>query len=132
MNTQNQIKTVAISAIIALLSIGGLVSTVQAQEAYIPYGTQVNNDIAYEDKPYVILNDEHVYINVVPTQGNRQFALTDLETDYTVDEMIDRFGLEEDTNSFVVEPFNNISNVGIVYQFNDETLTFQLIGAVEV
>ena len=132
MNTQTQIKNVfAIVASIAILS--GFMSTVNAQEAYIPYGTQVNNnDIAYEDKLYIIANDEHVYINVVPLQGEGQFALTGLETDYTVDEAIERFGIHEDSESFVVESFANISDVGIVYEFVESSKTFQLIGAIEV
>jgi len=115
---------------IAIISTSGL-STVQAEQhdIYMPYGSVGN-----EDELFNIVNDELVYVNIVPLDGQGQFALTSLETDYTVDQALERFAgyIEEDTQSFVVEPFSNVSNVGIIYEFIESSKTFQLLGAIEL
>lgn len=124
-NKQNK-NVLAIVASIAILSSFGLVSTVQAHTPLtLPYG-----EVGQEDETY-FFHDGMLYINAVPSQGNGLFiSEPDLDDDYTVDQAIDRFGIDEDARNFVVEP-SVYSNVGLFYQFNDETLFFELIGAVE-
>ena len=124
MNTQNQIKLLAVlTAMIAFASISA-VSTVSAHTPTIfQYGT-----IAEEDENYAI-HDGAVYLNSLyeDNSGNFRYAMP---AEFTVDEALDRFypSIQEDTNSFTVQ--KDWNNLGMTFMFNDETLTFQFIGVV--
>lgn len=120
---QNVLATIAMVAAISILS--GL-NTVNAHTPNtLPYG-----EVGQEDELY-FQHHGSIYINAVPSQGNGLFMeITDIDTDYTVDQAIERFGIMEDTNSFLVQP-SLYSEVNLVFMFNDEKLNFQLIGAIQ-
>jgi|SRR5688500_10158762 len=126
MNTKTQIKTVAIAVMVAILTSIGSVTDIAAQETnFMPYGS-----IAQEDQLYTIYEGQ-IWLNVVLGQGNGQFMkITDIDQDYSIDQAIDRFGIDEDISSFLVEP-SQYSNVALVFEL-DDNLQFQLIGAIEV
>ena len=124
MNNINQKQNVlATIAMVAAISILNSLSTVQAQESFMPYGS-----IANEDELYTIYKGV-IYVNVVPSQGNGMFmAITDIDTDYSIDQAIERFGIQEDVRTFEVQP-SLYSDVNLVFQLNDD-LQFEMIGAV--
>ena len=124
MNTTNKIITLAIGVMIAIIATNPLSAAAHTPN-FLPYG-----EVGQEDQAY-FWHDGVLYINAVPSQGNGLFiAETDIDQDYTIDQAIDRFGIDEDSHSFVVEP-SELSDVGLVFMFNDETLNFELIGAIE-
>lgn len=125
MKNTTTIKTVLTMSVIivVLAAINGL-STVQAQtDAFMPYGS-----IGQEDQP-LVYHDGYYYLNIVPSQGNGMFMkLTDIDSDYSIDQAIERFGIQEDTTHFNVQP-SMFSETELVYQLDDD-LQFQLIGVV--
>jgi hypothetical protein len=123
--TNNQNKTVAIAVMIAISAILATnVSTVNAHTPnFMPYG-----EVGQEDQAYY-WHDGVLYINAVPSVGNGLFiAETDIDQDYSIDQAIDRFHIDEDTTSFNVQP-SMFSETELVYQLDDD-LQFQLIGVV--
>lgn len=119
--SQNVLAIVASIAIIVSLS---QVSTVSAHTPNLmPYG-----EVGQEDQAYYWY-DGVLYINAVPSVGNGLFiAETDIDQDYSIDQAIDRFHIDEDTTSFNVQP-SMFSETELVYQLDDD-LQFQLIGVV--
>lgn len=110
-------------SIVILVAING-VSTVQAQSAFMPYGS-----IGDEDQSLVFYKGFY-YLNIVPSQGHGQFMkLIDIDSDYSIDQAIQRFGVDEDTTHFNVQP-SVFSDTELVYQL-DEDNQFQMIGTVE-
>lgn len=93
-----KIGSFAIVCLITIASIGH----VNAQEAnFMPYGS-----IGQEDQSYVFY-DGHFWVNTQANLGigNGQFMkIVDLDKDYTIDQAIERFGIYEDTTSFIVQP----------------------------
>jgi hypothetical protein len=120
--SQNVLAIVASIAIIVSLS---QVSTVQAHTPNLmPYG-----EVGQEDQAYY-WHDGVLYINAVPSVGNGLFiAETDIDQDYSIDQAIDRFHIDEDTTHFNVQP-SLYSETELVYQL-DKDLQFQLIGVVQ-
>ncbi len=127
MNTKQQKQTVAIAVMIAIVSVMSQVSTVSAHTPnFLNYG-ELNHQ---EDELY-FMHDGMMYINAVPSQGNGMFmSESDIETSYSVDSAIERFGINEDSHSFSVQP-SQYSDVELTFMFNDETLKFELIGATQ-
>ena len=127
--TQNVLAIVVSIALIAAIS--NSVSTVNAHTPnFLQYGA-LNHQ---EDQLYFV-HDGSIYVNTGANMGigNGQFMkITDLETAYNVNDALDRFYpyIQEDTNQFEVMP-SQYSNVSLIYQFNDETLNFELLGAVQ-
>ena len=123
MNSTNQIKNVlAIVASIAMIAyISSSVSAVQGHTpTTIPYG-----QIGQEDQAY-FWHDGVLYINAIPTQGNGLFiAEYDIDQDYSIDQAIDRFGIDEDVTSFTVQP-SVFSEVEVTYEL-DSDLQFQIV-----
>jgi len=121
MNTMN--KTVfAMSVIIAtILSVNISVSAVQGHTpTTLKYG-----EVGQEDQSY-FWHDGVLYINAVPTQGNGLFiAETDIDQDYSIDQAIERFGINEDITSFNVQP-SEFSDVTVIYEL-DSDLQFQIV-----
>jgi hypothetical protein len=120
MNTQNQIKTVL--AIVGLSMVMIATNQVFAHTPnFMNYG-----EIAQEDQAYY-WHDGVLYINAVPSVGNGLFiAESDIDQDYSIDQAIDRFGIDEDITSFVVQP-SEFSDVTVTYQL-DDNLQFQIVG----
>lgn len=126
-NTTKSIISVLVIVGLSIASLGQISNVMAENDNFMPYGS-----IANEDQLYTIYKGD-IWINVVPSKGNGQFMqITDLETSYTVNEALDRFypSIQEDTNQFEVMP-SVYSNVSLIYQFNDETLFFELLGAVQ-
>ncbi len=122
-STTSKKITVAIAVMIAISAIPSV--TVQAHTPnFMPYG-----EIAQEDEPFYG-HDGALYLNVVPNPGNGMFMkLTDIDTDYSIDQAIERFHIDEDTTHFNVQP-SLYSETELVYQLDDD-LQFQLIGVVQ-
>lgn len=123
MNTKIQKQNVfAIVASIAILASLSQVSTVNAHQTIYQYGT-----VAQEDQDFAVV-DGNVYLNTVyeDNSGNFRYAI---QSEFTVDEAIERFGINEDTHSFTVQ--KDWNNAEMIFMFNDETLTFQFIGVVQ-
>ena len=58
--------------------------------------------------------------------GNGQFMkITDLDNDYTIDQAIERFGIYEDTESFIVQP-SLYSNTVFLFEIDNNGF-FQLV-----
>lgn len=110
----------AISLIIASFAAINIVSAVQGHTpTTMPYG-----EVGQEDQPYY-WHDGVLYVNAVPSQGNGLFlAETDIDQSYTIDQAIDRFGIDEDIKAFIVQP-SEFSNVVIMYEL-DDNLQFQI------
>jgi hypothetical protein len=124
-NNQNVLAIVASIAIIAAISSIGSVTDIFAHTPTIfQYGT-----IGQEDEDYAI-HDGAVYLNAVyeDHSGNFRYAMP---AEFTVNEALDRFypSIQEDTHSFTVE--KDWNSLGMIYMFNDETLTFQFIGVTQ-
>lgn len=121
MNIKTTSKLLAVlTAMIALTSMG--VSTVSAHTPTIfQYGT-----IAQEDQDFAV-HDGAVYLNAIyeDNSGNFRYAMT---AELTIDEALDRFypDIQEDTNQFTI--YKDWNNLGMIFQYNDETQTFQFIG----
>ena len=50
---------------------------------------------------YYFKHDGFYYVNAVPSQGNGLFMkITDLDNDYSIDQAIERFGIDEDVEEF--------------------------------
>ncbi len=121
-NTNSKQNVLAIVASIAIIVASlSQVSTVQGYETIYQYGT-----VAAEDEDFAVV-DGNVYLNTVyeDNSGNFRYAMP---AEFTVDEALDRFypSIQEDTNSFTVQ--KDWNNLGMIFQFNDESLTFQFIG----
>jgi hypothetical protein len=126
MNNKTTSKILAVlTAMIAMSSLIGSVSTVSAHTPnFMPYG-----EVGQEDQAYY-WHDGVLYINAVPSVGNGLFiAETDIDQDYSIDQAIDRFHIDEDTTHFNVQP-SLYSETELVYQL-DKDLQFQLIGVVQ-
>ena len=109
---------------IAMIAGFDIVSTVQAAENFMPYGS-----VGQEDEELVYSNGFY-YLNVVPSEGNGMFMkLTDIDSDYSIDQAIERFGINEDVRTFEVQP-SVYSETALVYQLNDD-LQFEMIGVVQ-
>ena len=125
MNTKNM--SFAISLIIAsfaIATISGLSAVQGHTPNTIPYG-----EIGQEDEAY-FWHDGVLYINAVPSVGNGLFlAESDIDQDYSIDQAIERFGINEDSTSFIVQP-SVYTNVVIMYQL-DDNLQFQLVDIYE-
>jgi hypothetical protein len=123
MNNKNMVFAIVLSIASIMVAING-VSAVQAQSAFMPYGTVGN-----EDQPLVFYKGFY-YLNVVPGGSNGMFMkLVDFDKDYSIDQAIERFGIQEDTTHFNVQP-SVFSSTELVYQL-DEDNQFQMIGTVE-
>jgi len=123
MNIKTTSKILAVlTAMIAISSLIGSVSTVSAHTPnFMPYG-----EVGQEDQAYY-WHDGILYINAVPSVGNGLFiAESDIDQDYSIDQAIDRFGIDEDITSFEVQP-SEFSNVTVTYQL-DDNLQFQIVG----
>ena len=120
---QNVLATIAMVAMIAIISSTG-VSTVQADDdIFMPYGS-----VGQEDQ-VLVFKDGYYYLNVVPSGSNGMFMkLTDIDKDYSIDQAIERFHISEDTTHFNVKP-SVFSSTELAYQL-DDNLQFQMIGAV--
>ena len=119
MNNKNM--SFAISLIIASLAMtNGLVTVSAHTPTTLPYG-----EIGQEDESY-FYHDNVLYINAVPSKGNGLFiAETDIDQDYSIDQAIDRFGIDEDVTSFSVQP-SIFSEVEVTYEL-DDNLQFQIV-----
>ena len=115
-------KTTSIVAIITMIAISAAnISSVTAHTPnFIPYG-----QIGQEDESY-FYHDGVLYINAIPSKGNGLFiAETDIDQDYSIDQAIDRFGIDEDVTSFSVQP-SIFSEVEVTYEL-DDNLQFQIV-----
>jgi hypothetical protein len=90
-------------------------------DLFKPYGS-----IAQEDQIAVQDKDGYYWVNIVPSQGNGMFMkITDLDDDYSIDQAIDRFGIDEDIQEFEVQP-SLYSDATFLYQLDDD-LQFQMV-----
>lgn len=122
-NKTQKLNVLATIAMVAAISILSGFSTVSAHTPNtLDYGALGH----FEDESH-FYHDGMLYVNVVESQGNGFFmSESDIKQEYTVDNAIQRFGIDEDVNSFQVQP-SIYSDVKVIYMFNDETLTFQLL-----
>ena len=112
-----------ITSLTLVFILSSSVNSVFASSNFMSYGS-----IANEDELFTI-HDGSIYVNIVHN-GNGQFMkVTDIDTNYSIDQAIERFNIHEDTTSFVVEP-SIYSETGLVFEL-DNDLQFQLIGAIE-
>ena len=82
--------------------------------------------MAQEDQIY-FKHDGFYYVNAVPSQGNGLFMkITDLDNDYSIDQAIERFGIDEDVEEFEVQP-SLYSKTTFLFQL-DSDLQFQMNG----
>lgn len=119
MNNKNM--SFAISLIIASFALSNIgLSTASAHTPnFLPYG-----EVGQEDELY-FYHDGVLYINAVPSKGNGLFiAESDIDKDYSIDQAIERFHINEDTTSFNVKP-SIYSNVTVMYEL-DSDLQFQI------
>ena len=124
MNTKQKQNVLATIAMVAVVSILSGLSTVQAEKNFMPYGS-----IGQEDQIYV-KHDGYYWVNIVPSQGNGMFMkITDLDSDYSINQAIDRFGINEDSTSFIVQP-SVYSNTVFMFEL-DDNLQFQLVDIYE-
>lgn len=120
MNTTKMNITLAIGVMIAISLSGFAVSAEAHTPATMPYG-----EVGQEDEAY-FWHDGVLYINAVPSQGNGMFiAEYDIDQDYSIDQAIDRFGIDEDISSFEVQP-SAFSEVVVTYEL-DDNLQFQIV-----
>lgn len=110
-------------ALFALLSVSSNVQTVGAQEAnFMPYGS-----IGQEDESYVY-HDGYFWVNTGANLGvgNGQFMkITDLDSDYTIDQALERFPqIYEDIEEFIVQP-SLYSNTVFMFEIDSDNM-FQL------
>jgi hypothetical protein len=118
------IKNISVLAIVAL-SIASIFAGIETVNAHTP-NTLPYGEIGAEDQSY-FYHDGVLYINVVPSQGNGFFmAESDIDTDYSIDQAIERFGINEDVTSFEVQP-SIYSEVTVTYEL-DSNLQFQIVG----
>lgn len=115
------LKISALSGFVIALLGSILVSTVFAHTTpnFMPYG-----EMGQEDELYYY-HDGVLYINAVLSQGNGMFiAEPDIDDDYSIDQAIERFGINEDVQVFNVKP-SIYSDVTIMYELDDD-LQFQM------
>ena len=110
-----------LAVLTAMIAILGSVSTVSAHTpTTMPYG-----EVGFEDQAYY-WHDGVLYINAVPSVGNGLFiAETDIDQDYSIDQAIERFGIDEDITSFNVQP-SEFSTVQVTYEL-DSDLQFHIV-----
>ena len=121
MNTTTQKQNVL--AIVASIAILVSLNQVSIAAAHTP-NTMPYGQVGQEDEDY-FWHDGVLYINAVPTPGNGLFiAESDIDADYSIDQAIDRFGIDEDIKAFIVQP-SQFSNVVIMYEL-DDNLQFQI------
>lgn len=114
-----QQTTSIIISVLALVALSSVATMALAYKNTIPYGV-----IGQEDE-LSFYHDGILYINAVPSQGNGLFiAEPDIDQDYSIDQAISRFHIDEDITAFNVKP-SLYSNVTIMYEL-DNDLQFQL------
>ena len=117
-------KQITVLAVFGLLTAAlSSIQTVGAQETnFMPYGS-----IGQEDES-AVYHDGHFWVNTGANLGigNGQFMkITDLDNDYTIDQAIERFGIYEDTESFIVQP-SLYSNTVFLFEIDNNGF-FQLV-----
>ncbi len=118
MNNKNM--SFAISLIIASFALSAIGSVTAHTPTTLPYG-----EVGQEDESY-FYHDGVLYINAVPSKGNGLFiAESDIDQDYSIDQAIERFHIDEDVTSFKVNP-SLYSDVTVTYQL-DDNLQFHIV-----
>lgn len=123
MNNKNMVLIVSLITIVGTIN-SSLVTVSAHTPNTLPYG-----EIGQEDELY-FWHDDVLYINAVPSIGNGLFiAETDIDKDYSIDQAIQRFHIDEDITAFNVKP-SLYSNAIVLYEL-DENLQFQLVDIYE-
>jgi hypothetical protein len=80
----------------------------------------------YEDMAY-FWNDGDFYHNYVPSKGNGGFMLNDtIIPEYSVNGAIKMFGIQEDTNEFIVELDGGLyHDILVLYTWNGQNYIFE-------